>query len=64
MKYVLKPAIRVSVYGHELLFRQARFNGFIGSIGVTYIYMIPYASQSNIDHKGFELYVTSRSNDV
>ena len=60
-KHVLDLANSISISEHEKLFRQAGFNGCIGSTDATHVSMLNCASWASIGHKGFKLSFPARS---
>ena len=60
-KWVLDPAINQDICEQERLFRQAGFNGCIGSSDATHVGMLSCAIWAKIMHKGFKLNIPSRT---
>ena len=63
-KYVTIPAKNLSASELEKLFKQAGFNGCIGSSDATHIGMWSCASYATMQHKGHMLNIISRSYNI
>ena len=60
-KWIIDPSINRDIGEQEYLFRQAGFNGCIGSTDATHVAMLSGPAWAANSHKGFKLSVPSRT---